>query len=67
LALALDEPRANDDTFEFNGFQFLVDRDFMERAKPIKVDFAQYGFKISAGLELSRGGCSGCGGSSSCC
>ena len=34
--MALDEPKATDDVFDIDGFQYLVDKDFMEKAKPIK-------------------------------
>ncbi len=62
LAMALDQARTDDKVFDIGGFKYLVDNDFLEHAKPIKVDFTQFGFKISSSLELG-GGCSssGCG------
>ena len=68
LAMALDEPKETDDTYEIGGFKYIVDNDFLKKAQPIKVDFAEYGFKISAGIDFSAGaGCSGCGSTSNCC
>jgi iron-sulfur cluster assembly protein len=65
--MALDEPKETDNVFNVNGFQFIVDKAFYEKVKPVKVDFMGYGFKISSGLELGAGaaaGCGGCGGGS---
>ncbi|HDS16739.1 MAG TPA: hypothetical protein ENN66_09085 [Proteobacteria bacterium] len=68
--MVMDQERPNDETYNIENFTFLVDRDFMEKVKPIKVDFKNVGFTISANLDLSKmggGSCSGCGSSSSCC
>lgn len=63
--MALDEPRETDQVFNVNGFKFIVDTDFYEKAKPVKVDFMGYGFRISSNLPLSAGGCGGsCSGGS---
>ena len=67
--MALDEPRDNDETYEVEGFTYLVNKDFLEKVKPIKVDFLDIGFKLSCGVEFTAaaGGCSGCGTTSNCC
>jgi Fe-S cluster assembly iron-binding protein IscA len=70
--MALDEPKENDSIHEIGGYQFIVDKVFLEKAKPVKVDFTNYGFAISSSIELGKGGCGGgCGGGdsgkSSCC
>ncbi len=44
---------------DINGFTYLVDKEFMEQAKPLKIDFTPMGFDISSGLELSKGECGG--------
>jgi Fe-S cluster assembly iron-binding protein IscA len=63
--MALDEPKETDSVFNVNGFQFIVDKDFYEKVKPVKVDFMGYGFRISSSLELGAGGsCGSCGGGS---
>jgi Fe-S cluster assembly iron-binding protein IscA len=67
--MALDEPKESDNTYEIDGFKYIIDKDFLEKAQPIKVDFAEYGFKISSGIDFSafsNAGCSGCGTSSNC-
>jgi len=67
--MALDEPRDSDQVFDIEGFKYIVDTNFMEKAKPIMVDFSNYGFKIDCGIDFgaSAGGCSGCGSTSNCC
>ena len=64
--MALDEPRDTDETFPVNGFTFLVNKDFLTKAQPIKVDFTGFGFKLDCGIQFGGGGCSGCGSSQTC-
>ncbi|WP_028325530.1 hypothetical protein [Desulfatirhabdium butyrativorans] len=61
--MALDEPRDNDATYEIDGFTYLVDKDFMAKAQPIKIDYMVSGFKLDCGIDFgaSSGGCSSCG------
>ncbi len=63
--MALDEPRDTDDVFEVDGFKYIVNKEFMERAKPIKVDYQVYGFKVDSGIDLGEG-CKSCGSTESC-
>ncbi|MBN2808201.1 MAG: hypothetical protein JXR80_01770 [Deltaproteobacteria bacterium] len=67
--MVMDQARPTDESYTFGDFTFLVDREFMEKVKPIKVDFKNVGFSITANIDLSKagGGCSGCGSTSSCC
>lgn len=60
--MALDEPRDNDKVYDIDGYQYLVDQEFLERAKPIKVDFIINGFKLDCGIDFRAmgGGCSSC-------
>lgn len=70
MAMALDESREGDDTFDIEGFTYLVNKEFMDKVKPIKVDFLDIGFKLSCGVEFTApagSGCSGCGTTSNCC
>ena len=59
LALALDEPKKTDTVFNIDGFQFIVDEDFLGEAAPIKVDFAHFGFQFDCALEFEEA-CSAC-------
>ena len=61
--MALDEPKENDEVIDVDGFTYLIDKDFMQQAQPVKVDFIQYGFKLTSNLKLNAG-CGGCGGGS---
>ncbi|MDF1594171.1 MAG: hypothetical protein P1P89_21895 [Desulfobacterales bacterium] len=67
--MALDEPKDNDEAYDIDGFKYLVNKDFLEKAQPIKVDFLEYGFKLTSNLVMQSGGagCHGCGDSSSSC
>ena len=63
--MALDEPKESDDTFDVKGLKFVVDKEFMERAQTIKIDFTGMGFSLDSGLDLGQGGsCGGCSGGS---
>jgi Fe-S cluster assembly iron-binding protein IscA len=64
--MALDEPKETDEVFEVDGYKYIVDKTFMERAKPIKVDFAAYGFKLDCGIDFGSG-CTSCSTEGSCC
>jgi Fe-S cluster assembly iron-binding protein IscA len=64
--MALDEPNEKDTEFELDGYKYIVDKEFLDRAQPIKVDFHMYGFKLDCGMDFNAGGCSGCGTSTSC-
>ncbi len=66
MAMALDEPRTNDTNYEIGGFSYLVDKDFMAKAQPIKVDFLVNGFKLDCGIDFGAS-CSSCGTTGSCC
>jgi len=64
--MALDEPKDNDEIFEVDGFKYLVNKEFMDKAKPIKVDFAMYGFKLDCGIDFGAA-CGSCSTEGSCC
>ncbi len=57
--MALDEQRDNDEIYEVEGFQYLVDKEFLEKAQPIKVDYIVNGFKLDCGIDFGGGGCGG--------
>ena len=66
--MALDEPKDNDNTYDVNGVKYLVDKDFMEKAQPIKVDFQGMGFKITSSIEFEKSSaCSSCASASDSC
>jgi hypothetical protein len=60
--MALDEPKDADNVYDIDGFKYVVNKDFMEKAKPIKVDYIDIGFKVTSELKTeAEAGCSGCG------
>ena len=65
--MALDEPNDLDEEFDVDGFKYIVNKEFLERATPIKVDFHMYGFKLDCNIDFGSGGCTSCGtGKTSC-
>ncbi len=63
--MALDEPKEADEVFEIDGFKYLVDKEFLKKAKPIKVDFLEIGFKLTSSLVFEQG-CTACSTTGSC-
>ena len=66
LALALDEPNDKDEAYDISGYKYLVDKELLEQAKPIKIDFMGMNFNITSSMVF-EGGCGSCGSSSSGC
>ncbi len=66
LAMALDEKKDTDDGFVYDGVEYIMEKDLMAKATPVKVDFTGMGFALDSNLSLG-GGCSSCGSSGSCC
>lgn len=67
MRLVLDEPKDNDDTYEFDGLTYLIDKELSDMSGDVKVDFVdngwQKGFSIVSAKPLGDGG--GCGDSCS--
>ncbi|MCA1795174.1 MAG: hypothetical protein LC660_15130 [Desulfobacteraceae bacterium] len=64
--MALDEPKNTDDSFDIKGHKFVVDKDFMEKAERIKIDFTGMGFALDSNMDLGASGCGSCGSDGSC-
>ena len=64
LAMALDEPKDDDEIVKDNGITYLVNKELYGKAKPINVDFVESaggaGFTITSGLTAEGGGCGSC-------
>ncbi len=64
--MALDEPQEDDVTYTFDGVRLTIEKDLLERVKPIHVDYLESatgsGFHLASGLAAAEG----CGGSCSC-
>lgn len=66
LAMALDEEKANDIIYTLDGIQYVMEKEFLDQAQPIEVDFSENGFKVFSSLDLGAG-CSNCGSKGQCC
>jgi iron-sulfur cluster assembly protein len=56
LAISLDELKDTDTLFDVDGFQYIVDKDFLSKAQPIKVDYNERsGFQFGCSLEFEEG------------
>ncbi len=64
--MALDEPQDADEIIEDNGFQFLINKQFLKKAQPIKVDFLVTGFKLDCAIKFEDT-CKSCATDTSCC
>ena len=65
--MALDEPRDADEVYKVDGFTYLVDKNLLEKAKPIKIDFAITGFKLDCAIDFGpASACSSCSTSGTC-
>ncbi len=65
--MALDESREPDEVFDIDGFQYIIDKDFLKKANPIKVDFLEIGFKLTSSLVFEQEqGCTSCSTTDSC-
>ena len=63
--MALDEPKESDDVYDIDGFTYVVDKEFIKVAQPVKVDFIDYGFRLTSSIKFDSA-CGGCGSNSSC-
>ena len=64
MALALDEPKDSDESFDVEGFTFIVDKELSKQGSPFKVDLSYAGFVIDSSVDLGGGGeCGSCSGS----
>lgn len=58
--MALDESKETDAVFEVEGYKYVVSKDFLGKAKSIKVDYQPVGFKLTAGVDFFSSGASAC-------
>jgi len=53
--MALDEPKAEDAVYEFDGFKYIIRKTLMDRITPVKVDFTSLGFRITSSMDRGVG------------
>jgi Fe-S cluster assembly iron-binding protein IscA len=65
--MALDEPKDDDEIIKENKITYLINKELLEKAKPISVDFVESamgsGFSLSSSLKTGGS----CGNSCSTC
>jgi len=66
FALALDQARAGDEVFEIEGVTYVINRDFFQKARPVRIDYDADGFKISAHIDPNAGACATCQAAGKC-
>ncbi len=66
LAMALDDPQADDEKFEVDGLTFVVDKALFEAAGDMTVDMGYQGFAITSVNDVTAGASSSCCSSGSC-
>jgi len=58
--MALDEPKENDTILTEQDITFAIDKELLEKAKPIRINFieagGQTGFQLTSSLP-AKGGC----------
>lgn len=58
--MALDEPKEDDHTIKDRGITYVIEKDLLEKAKPIRIDFSESdegaGFKLTSSIP-SCGSC----------
>ncbi len=67
MSMTLDESKDTDNLYTVENFQYIVNKDFMEKVKSIKVDFTPIGFTVSSEVDIAGSGCSSCETTGSCC
>lgn len=64
LAMAVDEITDKDEVFTHGGIDFIMEKELLEKAAPVSVDYLGMGFRLESSLTF-EGGCGSCG--SGCC
>ncbi len=65
LMLALDEANANDEVFVQNNYTYCIEKELLQQAKSVTIDFTYMGFSVESEVSFGGGGC-GSGGCSGC-
>lgn len=50
--MALDEPNDLDCRFDIEGFQFLINKEFLQKSYPVDVDYNGRSYKINLWVEI---------------
>ena len=61
LGISMEQPQPSDRVIAIDGFDFIVDKDFIAQAQPIKMDSDGIGFILTGKGFYSTSGCGNCG------
>ncbi len=64
--MALDESKDSDEIFEIGNHPYVIDKELITEAAPVKVDFTDMGYKIDTNMVMPESGCGGCGSAGTC-
>ena len=59
--MALDEPKDDDEIIEENGVTFLIEKDLLEKVKPVNVDFVESAMGTGFSITSAMSGGNSCG------
>ncbi|WP_320169292.1 iron-sulfur cluster biosynthesis family protein [Maridesulfovibrio sp.] len=62
LALGIDSAKDGDETIALEGYDFVIDKELLEQAKPLEIDLTPMGIEISSSMvfEQTPGSCGSC-------
>ena len=66
FAMALDQVRTTDKVYDIEGTTYVINRDFLQKAQPLRIDHGKNGFEISSPVDLRTLACAGCKASGKC-
>lgn len=61
FGVALEKPQKNDDSFQVDGYTFIINRKLLQKVKPIRVDSDGVGFRLTGTGIQTQSGCGNCG------
>lgn len=61
FGISMEKPKKNDVMTSVNGFTFIIDKELLEKVKPIKIDADSISFRISGNGIEPNSGCGACG------
>jgi Fe-S cluster assembly iron-binding protein IscA len=66
LAMALDRVRTTDAVFDIDGVTYVINRDFLQTAQSLRIDYGPDGFAILSPVDLEGLKCTGCKAAGNC-
>jgi iron-sulfur cluster assembly protein len=61
FGISIEKPQRNDVVTPVNGFTFIINKELLEKVKPVKIDADSISFRISGNGIEPNSGCGACG------